>query len=133
MLEGAPRVVEGGHTGSLDRVVAPRPAVARLGPFTEVRSDQPFPLEPIERRVDGAGGNRPVQALLDCCMNAAPVRLVSEADDREKDGLFECSEHVSHFAYNVDELNDARKSYDFDFSDRSMRASSMRSFSSAFS
>src|SRR5690606_26219927 len=99
--------------GTLDRLdalgahrVIPLRAPASLGRrLAEPRYDEPFVLEPIERRVERAGRGAPSGPLLNLFANRDAVSVIAEAHDREQNNLLELAEIrvAAHLPYIVGE------------------------------
>jgi hypothetical protein len=57
---------------------------------------QSFVFQTLERRVDSTGGDITFESRLYFLQDRAAVGPVVKPDDREKHGLFERAQHVSH-------------------------------------
>ena len=77
--------------------VVPLPLASALWRwFTERRGDQPTLFKPVERGVDGPGGERPAGATVDGLFDPAAVGVSLELDDGKEEKLLELAEITAH-------------------------------------
>jgi hypothetical protein len=101
-IDCPPRVAERPQAGRLQAVVAPGPPASRRRALAQTRTDEALGLQPVERRVDGAGRHAARQPGLDVDKNRAPVGLFAKVRDwrgqRQKHRLLEDTEDVRHLS-----------------------------------
>ena len=89
------------RTPAAAAIVAARPAGANRRPRAKARRQQLLPLQPIQRGVNGAGGDIAIQPCLHFFQDGAAVSLGLQPHDRDQYRLLERPQHVRHVDYIV--------------------------------
>ena len=101
MFDGGFRVVQCSDASVFDGIEPAWFACAHGVPRTQSRGDQPFLLQPVERGIDGTGGDVAREARLDILENGPSIGARAQTHEAQKDGLLKRAEDLRH-VYIVD-------------------------------